>query len=136
MRAGFAFCSFEGMKRAHALSKVSVGEEFIAGEFNGPDFILDAFINMKTDDKRAGRGINELDIFDFKIDVAVIPIKLLEFFLIVLELFVFEHTTAGNPGKHPMAPGLNNFTEFFLFKGFGADKLDIHHTNFWAFGDL
>ena len=123
-----------GLREARrAFQYFITGEEFVVFEFDGADFILCALRDHKAERHVLGVLVIKLHIFQLEIDVAFVAIKIRELILVLFELLVFEHTTAGNPGEHPMTARLDHLTKSLLGKGLCGDKIHFHNFDFGRF---
>src|SRR5215471_9083729 len=130
------FTRLSGRDETYAIGELRKAEKFVACELNRSNFVLPAFIDNKADHHRAGIGINKLDVFNLKINVATIEVEFMKLFLIVLELFIFQITTAGDPREHPMSTRLDHFSQFALGKGISPDKLNLDNLYLRTFSDF
>ena len=78
----------------------------------------------------------QLHVLDFKIQIAVVAVKLRQRVLVVVKLVLLEHAAARQPGKHPALPGLELLAQFLLRKRRRADELDSADFDLRALGDL
>ena len=93
-------------RRAGPLRISGVGENLVAGEFDGADLVLPAFEHVKLDVHRVRRRMVQLHVLDLKIEVAVVAVKIRQRVAVVVEVVLLEIPAAGQPGKHPAPPGL------------------------------
>ena len=132
----FKLSSLDRLYETDAIGDFVQRKNFVARELNRANFVLGAFIDDDTNDHRSGTRVDNLHVFDFEIDVAMVAVKLGELLPVLLELFVLEHAAAGDPGKHPMSAGLNHLAEFSLLESGRADELDIGNSDLGTLSDL
>src|SRR5205814_5694604 len=77
-----------------ALADLVRRELDVAFELDRADFVALAFVNDEPDDHPPGGEIVELDLLDFKIDVTLVPITILQLLLVFLELLLLEFAAA------------------------------------------
>ena len=124
------------MHLLQSLVNLRVTENLVAGEFDRADLVLSAFKNVETDVHRVGRRILELGILDLKIEITVAAVKFRQRVLVILKLVLLEHPVAGQPGKHPMPPGLELLAQFPLGKRRRADKFNFDNFDLRGLGNL
>ena len=124
------------VRQPQTLGDVGHAEQLVAGEFHRPDLVLRALVKNEPNDHRLGRRIQELDILDLEVDVALFPVELDQLLLILVELVVLEDAAAGDPGKHPVLARLDGLAEFLDGKGFGANKVHLEDLDLGSLRDL
>jgi len=104
-------------------------------DFTDPNLVLSAFVNDEADDHAPWRRVNDLNVFDVKIDIAVIVIKFDQLFFIFFENVVFEIAALGNPRQHPAFAGLTTLRSFFCLKAVAPNEIHFDDFNAWTFAD-
>src|SRR5437016_6547808 len=120
----------------HALPDLFGREPGVAFELDRTDLVTLAFINDEADDQARRAGVVQLHFFDFEINVAFAPVKILQLLLVLLKLLLFELATAGQPRKHPVPPRLELLAQFSLRKCLRADELNLHDPDLGRFLDV
>src|SRR5207249_5680545 len=77
-----------------SLTDLFGGEPGVALEFHGPDLVTLAFINDEADRHARGTERVELHLPDLEVDVALVPVEILQLLLVFLELFLLEPAAA------------------------------------------
>ena len=110
----FMFAGLDSRHVTDAIGDFSHGKEFVAGELNRANLVLRTLIDHEPDDHCPWSRVQNLHFLNLKVDVAVIAKKFPQLLLIVLKLLVLKKAAAGNPGKHPVFAGLDDFAQFPL----------------------